>query len=139
MLYGTISSSMFFLLFYEPLSILFETSQVPSQKSFAFPQLNDLSINIYHFFHMEFNIYWVLIKFWGYVKCLFQAIVVHGFQLLDIWLHHSVGNSTYWGISKIFDISAAGCSLNPTLSFSCGNYVHLIIVLSWGFSNSGGS
>lgn len=28
MLYGTIVSSMFLLLFYEPLSILFETSQV---------------------------------------------------------------------------------------------------------------
>lgn len=95
MLYGTISSSMFFLLFYEPLSILFETS---------------------------------------------QAIVVHGFQLLDIWLHHSVGNSTYWGISKIFDISAAGslCEWKGilvrnlgflldmmTLLMALGHYVHI--------------
>lgn len=41
--------------------------------------------------------------------------MVHGFQLLDIWLHHSVGNSKHWGLSKIFDISAAGYSKNANL------------------------
>ncbi|KAK4385119.1 E3 ubiquitin protein ligase RIN2 [Sesamum angolense] len=54
------SSSMFLLLFFEPLSIAFET---------------------------------------------LQAIVVHGFQLLEIWLHHSAGDGASCRLSKIFDVS----------------------------------
>ncbi|KAA8539802.1 hypothetical protein F0562_026494 [Nyssa sinensis] len=72
-IYRTLSSSMFILLFFEPLSIAFET---------------------------------------------LQAIVVHGFQLLDIWLHHSAENSTNCQRSKLFDISAAGSSQIFTCSLS---------------------
>ncbi|PWA86163.1 RPM1 interacting protein 2 [Artemisia annua] len=59
-------SSMFLLLFFEPLSIAFET---------------------------------------------LQAILVHGFQLLDIWVHHSAGNATDSKISKLLDMSAADAVL----------------------------
>uniref|UniRef100_A0A5B6YVH1 RING-type E3 ubiquitin transferase n=1 Tax=Davidia involucrata TaxID=16924 RepID=A0A5B6YVH1_DAVIN len=94
-IYRTSSSSMFILLFFEPLSVAFET---------------------------------------------LQAIVVHGFQLLDIWLHHSAENSTNCQRSKLFDISAAG-SLSEwkgilirnlgffldmmTLLMALGHYVHI--------------
>ncbi|XWS36947.1 hypothetical protein CRYUN_Cryun19dG0001500 [Craigia yunnanensis] len=61
-LYKTLNSSMFLLLFFEPLSIAFETM---------------------------------------------QAILVHGFQLLEISLH-SVGNSADCQRAKLFDLSAAG-------------------------------
>ncbi|CAA2987780.1 E3 ubiquitin ligase RIN2 [Olea europaea subsp. europaea] len=61
--YGTISSSMFFLLFIEPSSIAFET---------------------------------------------LQAIMVHGFQLLEIFLHHSSGDSAKCQFSKLVDISPTG-------------------------------
>ncbi|CAA0816275.1 E3 ubiquitin protein ligase RIN2 [Striga hermonthica] len=37
-----------------------------------------------------------------------QAIVVHGFQLLEIWFHHSAGDSESCRLSKILDISPAG-------------------------------
>lgn len=94
MFYGTIVSSMFFLLFYEPLSILFET---------------------------------------------LQAIVVHGFQLLDIWIHNPSKDSTYRGISNMFDISAGSLSEwkgilvrnlgfvldMMTLLMALGHYVHI--------------
>ncbi|KAK9078066.1 hypothetical protein SSX86_002123 [Deinandra increscens subsp. villosa] len=63
LIYQRIPSSLFLLLFFEPLSIAFET---------------------------------------------LQAILVHGFQLLDIWLHHSAGNTTNSKISKLLDMSAAG-------------------------------
>ncbi|XAR66137.1 hypothetical protein NMG60_11012241 [Bertholletia excelsa] len=94
-MYKTRESPMFLLLFYEPLSIAFET---------------------------------------------LQAIVVHGFQLLDIWLHHSTGNDTDCHRSKLFDIPAAGslqewkCTLvrnlvfffdMMTLSMALGHYVHI--------------
>ncbi|MBA0689468.1 hypothetical protein Goari_007197 [Gossypium aridum] len=62
MLYKQVNSSMFLLLFFEPLSIAFETV---------------------------------------------QAILVHGFQLLEILLH-SVGNSADCQRAKLFDLSAAG-------------------------------
>ncbi|KAL4563034.1 hypothetical protein LXL04_027065 [Taraxacum kok-saghyz] len=62
-IYQTLPSSMFLLLFFEPLSIAFET---------------------------------------------LQAILVHGFQLVDIWVHNSVGNTTNSKISKLLDMSAAG-------------------------------
>ncbi|WMV33866.1 hypothetical protein MTR67_027251 [Solanum verrucosum] len=60
--YKTISSSLFLLLFFEPLSIAFET---------------------------------------------LQAILVHGFQLLDIYIHDSANDISNSRISKLFDISAA--------------------------------
>nr|KAJ0215005.1 hypothetical protein LSAT_V11C300130870 [Lactuca sativa] len=37
-----------------------------------------------------------------------QAILVHRFQLVDIWVHHSTGNTTNSKISKLLDMSAAG-------------------------------
>ncbi|KVI10062.1 Ubiquitin system component Cue [Cynara cardunculus var. scolymus] len=55
--------SIFLLLFFEPLSIAFET---------------------------------------------LQAILVHGFQLLDIWLHHSAGNTTNSKITKLLDMFTVG-------------------------------
>ncbi|GMP24067.1 hypothetical protein CsSME_00001461 [Camellia sinensis var. sinensis] len=92
-IYNTLESAMFLLLFFEPLSIAFET---------------------------------------------LQAVVVHGFQLLDIWLHHSAGNRT--NCQKLFDISAAGslwewkCIIIRNLGFfldmmtllmALGHYVHI--------------
>ncbi|MFS7958525.1 putative chromatin regulator PHD family [Helianthus anomalus] len=63
LIYQRIPSSMFLLLFFEPLSVAFET---------------------------------------------LQAILVHGFQLLDIWLHHSAGSTANSKISKLLDTSTAG-------------------------------
>ncbi|XP_017252865.1 E3 ubiquitin protein ligase RIN2 isoform X2 [Daucus carota subsp. sativus] len=84
MLYGTIVSSMFFLLFYEPLSILFET---------------------------------------------LQAIVVHGFQLLDIWLHNSAKDSTSQGSLNEWKgilVRNLGFVLDMmTLLMALGHYVHI--------------
>ncbi|XP_042053500.1 E3 ubiquitin protein ligase RIN2-like [Salvia splendens] len=37
-----------------------------------------------------------------------QAIVVHGFQLLDIWMHHSAGDASNFRLSKIFNMTSAG-------------------------------
>ncbi|CAA3008522.1 E3 ubiquitin ligase RIN2 [Olea europaea subsp. europaea] len=37
-----------------------------------------------------------------------QAMVVHGFQLLEIWLHHSAGDIANYRLSKTFDVSPAG-------------------------------
>ncbi|XP_057476686.1 E3 ubiquitin protein ligase RIN2-like [Actinidia eriantha] len=94
-IYRTLDSSMFLLLFFEPLSIAFET---------------------------------------------LQAVVVHGFQLLDIWLNHSAGNNTSCQRSKLFDISAAGSLWEwkgfltrnlgffldiMTLLMALGHYVHI--------------
>ncbi|KAL5810914.1 hypothetical protein ACOSQ4_027482 [Xanthoceras sorbifolium] len=94
-IYRTLGSSMLLLLFFEPLSVAFET---------------------------------------------LQAILVHGFQLLDIWLHHSAGNSSNCERSKFFDISAAGSLLEwkgilirnlgffldmATLLLALGHYVHI--------------
>ncbi|XAR71810.1 hypothetical protein NMG60_11018238 [Bertholletia excelsa] len=62
-MYRMLESSMFMLLFYEPLSIAFET---------------------------------------------LQAIVVHGFQLLDMCSSDSDGNGTTCKRSKLFDISTTG-------------------------------
>ncbi|XP_022851449.1 E3 ubiquitin protein ligase RIN3-like [Olea europaea var. sylvestris] len=39
-----------------------------------------------------------------------QAMVVHGFQLLEIWLHHSAGDIANYRLSKTFDVSPAGGS-----------------------------
>jgi len=86
---------MFLLLFFEPLSIAFETS---------------------------------------------QAVVVHGFQLLDIWIHHTAGDSSICERSKLFVMSAAGSLLEwkgvlirnlgffldmMTLLMALGHYVHI--------------
>lgn len=65
-IYTTHGSSMFLLLFFEPLSIAFET---------------------------------------------LQAILVHGFQLLDIWLHHSACNSSDFQTPKLLDTLTAGSLL----------------------------
>ncbi|XP_042504724.1 E3 ubiquitin protein ligase RIN2-like [Macadamia integrifolia] len=62
-IFKTWHSTVFLLLFFEPLSIAFET---------------------------------------------LQAIVVHGFQLLDIWHRHSMESSTDCQRSQVFDRSAAG-------------------------------
>ncbi|CAL2243434.1 unnamed protein product [Prunus armeniaca] len=69
-----------------------------------------------------------------------QAILVHGFQLLDIWIHHSAWNSENCERSKLFDTSAAGLLLEwkgsltrnlgfvldmATLLMALGHYVHI--------------
>ncbi|XP_062153729.1 E3 ubiquitin protein ligase RIN2 isoform X2 [Alnus glutinosa] len=69
-----------------------------------------------------------------------QAILVHGFQLLDVWLHHSAGSSENCQRFKFFDTSAAGSlsewkgilirnlgfSLDmATLLMALGHYVHI--------------
>ncbi|KAK9292403.1 hypothetical protein L1049_020370 [Liquidambar formosana] len=89
LIYRTLGSSMFLLLFFEPFSIAFET---------------------------------------------LQAIVVHGFQLLDIWLNHSTWRT------KFFDISSTGSLWEwkgilirnlgffldmVTLLMAFGHYVHI--------------
>ncbi|OAY48146.1 E3 ubiquitin protein ligase RIN2 [Manihot esculenta] len=94
-IYRTLGSSMFLLLFFEPFSIAFETM---------------------------------------------QAMLVHGFQLLDIWFHHSAGNSTNCQRFKLFDAIAAGSltewkgflirnlgfSLDlATLLMALGHYIHI--------------
>ncbi|KAJ0041994.1 hypothetical protein Pint_17220 [Pistacia integerrima] len=90
-----LDSSMSLLLFFEPLSVAFETM---------------------------------------------QAILVHGFQLLDIWIHHAAGNSTNCERPKFFDTSAAGALLEwkgilirnlgffldmATLFMALGHYMHI--------------
>ncbi|CAH1415255.1 unnamed protein product [Lactuca virosa] len=37
-----------------------------------------------------------------------QEILVHGFQLVDIWVHHSARNTTNSKISKLLDMLGAG-------------------------------
>ncbi|KDP22422.1 hypothetical protein JCGZ_26253 [Jatropha curcas] len=69
-----------------------------------------------------------------------QAMLVHGFQLLDIWLHHSAGNSASCQRFKFFDSIAAGSlsewkgilirnlgfSLDmATLLMALGHYMHI--------------
>ncbi|TYH61424.1 hypothetical protein ES332_D07G051100v1 [Gossypium tomentosum] len=71
-LYKTLNPSMFLLLFFEPLSITFETM---------------------------------------------QAILVHGFQLLEISFH-AVGNTVDCQRSKLFDLSVAGLQVSSYLSSS---------------------
>ncbi|XP_050223307.1 E3 ubiquitin protein ligase RIN2 [Mercurialis annua] len=95
LIYRTLDSSMFLLLFFEPFSIAFETM---------------------------------------------QAILVHGFQLVDIWFHHSAGNSANCQRFKLFDKIAAGSlsewkgilvrnlgfSLDmATLLMALGHYMHI--------------
>ncbi|WJX36449.1 E3 ubiquitin protein ligase rin2 [Trifolium repens] len=65
-IYRTHGSSMFLLLFFEPLSIAFET---------------------------------------------LQAILVHGFQLLDIWIHHSACSGSDFRTPKLLDTLTAGSLL----------------------------
>ncbi|KAI4320072.1 hypothetical protein MLD38_033590 [Melastoma candidum] len=69
-----------------------------------------------------------------------QAMVVHGFQLLDIWVHHSAGESSCCRLSKFIDTSAAGSLLEwksflirnlgflldmATLLTAIGHYAHI--------------
>ncbi|KAJ6712255.1 RING FINGER AND PROTEASE ASSOCIATED DOMAIN-CONTAINING [Salix purpurea] len=69
-----------------------------------------------------------------------QAMLVHGFQLLEIWLHHSAGNSTNCQRFKFFDAMRAGSMLEwkgilirnlgfsldmATLLMALGHYVHI--------------
>ncbi|XP_015877935.2 E3 ubiquitin protein ligase RIN2 isoform X1 [Ziziphus jujuba] len=70
-----------------------------------------------------------------------QAILVHGFQLLDIWFHHSAWSSSNCGRFKLFDVSAAAGSLlewkgiltrnvgffldMATMLMALGHYVHI--------------
>ncbi|KAI8006497.1 E3 ubiquitin protein ligase RIN2 [Camellia lanceoleosa] len=77
---------MFLLLFFEPLSIAFET---------------------------------------------LQAIVIHGFQLLDIWLHDSAGNNINCQRSKLLDISAAGsfCEWKGILIMNLGFLLDIMTLL----------
>lgn len=69
-----------------------------------------------------------------------QAILVHGFQLLDIWIHHSAWNSSNCDRYKLFNTSAAGSLLEwkgiltrnlgfcldmATLLMALGHYLHI--------------
>lgn len=69
-----------------------------------------------------------------------QAILVHGFQLLDIWIHHSACNSSNCDRYKLFNTSAAGSLLEwkgiltrnlgfcldmATLLMALGHYLHI--------------
>ncbi|PON56265.1 43kDa postsynaptic protein [Parasponia andersonii] len=69
-----------------------------------------------------------------------QAMLVHGFQLLDIWIHHSAWSSSNCDRFKFFNTSAAGsllewkCVLNRNLGFildmatllmALGHYLHI--------------
>lgn len=49
-----------------------------------------------------------------------QAIVVHGFQLLDIWMHHSAGDSSNSRLFKILNMSSAG-------DFGISFYLHHLV------------
>ncbi|KAB1210858.1 E3 ubiquitin protein ligase RIN2 [Morella rubra] len=72
-IYRTLGSYMFLLLFFEPFSVAFETM---------------------------------------------QAILVHGFQLLDIWLHHSAGSSANCQ-SKGYKGNCTPCASPPSLVEIC--------------------
>ncbi|KAG6780915.1 hypothetical protein POTOM_013794 [Populus tomentosa] len=69
-----------------------------------------------------------------------QAMLVHGFQLLEIWLHHSTGNSANCQRFKFFDAIRAGSLLEwkgilirdlgfsldmAALLMALGHYVHI--------------
>ncbi|EXC08935.1 hypothetical protein L484_003387 [Morus notabilis] len=69
-----------------------------------------------------------------------QAILVHGFQLLDIWIHHSAWSSSSCDRFKLFDTSATGSLLEwkgiltrnlgfcldmATLLMALGHYLHI--------------
>ncbi|XP_004140081.1 E3 ubiquitin protein ligase RIN2 isoform X1 [Cucumis sativus] len=86
MIYRTLGLSLFLLLFFEPLSIAFET---------------------------------------------LQAILVHGFQLLDIWLHHSAGNNTNCQFSKFFNMTIPGLlwELKGTLIRNLGFFLDMATLL----------
>ncbi|KAI3756904.1 hypothetical protein L6452_04436 [Arctium lappa] len=86
LIYRRTPSSLFLLLFFEPLSIAFET---------------------------------------------LQAILVHGFQLLDIWLYHLAGRTKNSRISKLIDISAAGSlwEWKSVLSRNLGFFLDIITLL----------
>ncbi|KAL6535736.1 E3 ubiquitin protein ligase rin2 [Orobanche hederae] len=60
-----------------------------------------------------------------------QAIVVHGFQLLEICFHHSAGDTTSCRLSKIFDISAAGSlgEWKGTLNRNLGVFLDMMTML----------
>ncbi|OVA09802.1 zinc finger protein [Macleaya cordata] len=94
-IYRSLGSTMFLLLFFEPLSIAFET---------------------------------------------LQAVMVHGFQLLDMWHRHSVESNTDCQRSQRFDRSVAGSLLEwkgilirncgflldiMTLLMALGHYLHI--------------
>ncbi|MBA0821154.1 hypothetical protein Goarm_018028 [Gossypium armourianum] len=79
-LYKTLNPSMFLLLFFEPLSITFETMQVCLIYACAVFMINAI---------------------------ILEAILVHGFQLLEISFH-AVGNTVDCQRSKLFDLSVAG-------------------------------
>lgn len=90
-IYSAMTSSIYLLLFFEPSSIAFETLQV---------MLLFLLDQNKHVMENEFEL--------TVCKFFIQAIVVHGFQLLDIWMHHSAGDAANCRLSKIFNMSSAG-------------------------------
>lgn len=99
-IYRTLGSSMFLLLFFEPVSIAFETLQVKLLDPVRYQYLSNQKI----LWDMSTQV--DLIVWFG--KYALQAILVHGFQLLDIWLHHSAVSNTNCQRFKLFDTSAAG-------------------------------
>ncbi|KAF9685676.1 hypothetical protein SADUNF_Sadunf03G0079100 [Salix dunnii] len=61
-----------------------------------------------------------------------QAMLVHGFQLLEIWVHHSTGNSVNCQRFKIFDTIRAGTSYTFILLYEC-QYLRLYQVIRNSF------
>lgn len=109
-IYSVTTSSMYLLLFFEPSSIAFETLQV-----------------LLTFFYTKTSLFWS--------TCLadvsnfnLQAIVVHVFQLLDIWMHHA-GDSANCRLFKILNMSSAG---DFRFSFQLHLLVkHARVLLNW--------
>lgn len=70
-----------------------------------------LWINLCVMIYQSLGLFMNLLLFFEPLSIAFetlQALVVHGFQLLEIWLHHSEGESPTCHRSKLKDISTGG-------------------------------
>ena len=112
MIYRTLGLPLFLLLFFEPLSIAFETLQVNFLEIFRMM----VSICVLIGLSVDLLIIIFYISSFGVWKLL-QAILVHGFQLLDIWLHHSAENCSNCQISKFFNMTIAGIIFLSQIAF----------------------
>lgn len=56
--------------------------------------------------------------------------MVHGFQLLDIWVNHSAGNSCSSRMFKFIDTSAAGTAWSLVHASVAGTLGHLEAILA---------
>lgn len=127
LLFKETGTSTFLLLLFEPLSIAFDTLQV-NLSPLLIKCLLAFCVQLYVICETE-----NYCRVWGYVivSCLFscsflwQAIIVHGMQLLDTWQRQNL------------DISAHDISLQPSERSAAGVFrfciqelgVYLIILL----------